>query len=134
MGEAKLHITCLLYSESNLYHSSTKGPLFSSLILSSEVYFSSASTSNIMAFFRYSCSYNSTKPIFDFSWLTSGCECRDNVKKEKYVCAIFTVIINLHVYTPLSVFHNIMVFTIIIFQNTQKNISKGNPVSKSAPL
>ena len=51
---------------------SANGPLISSIILSSEVYFSSASMSNILAFFRYSRSYHSPKRNFDFSWLKSG--------------------------------------------------------------
>ena len=72
MDEVKLHLTCLFYSASNLEHRSANGPLISSLILSSKVYFSSSSTSNITAFFRYSPSYNSPKPNFDFSWLTLG--------------------------------------------------------------
>ena len=54
MDEANLHLTCLFYIVSNLEHRSANGPLISSLILSSEVYFSSASTYNLMAFFRYS--------------------------------------------------------------------------------
>ena len=72
MDEAKLHLNRLFYITSNLEHISANGPLVSSLILSSEVYFSSASTSTIMAFFRYSCSYNSPKPNFYFLLLTSG--------------------------------------------------------------
>ena len=58
MDEAKLHLTRLFYSASNLEHRSAKGPLISSLILFSKVYFSFASTSNLMALFRYYHSYN----------------------------------------------------------------------------
>ena len=72
MDEAKLHLTRLFYSASNLEHRSANRPIISSLILSSKVYFSSTSTSNLMDFFRYSRSYNSPKPNLDFSWLTSG--------------------------------------------------------------
>ena len=72
MDEAKLHLTRLVYSASNLEHRSANGPLISYLILSCEVYFSLASTSNLMAFFIYYRSYNSPKPNLDFSWITSG--------------------------------------------------------------
>ena len=61
------------------------------------------------------------------------CECKDNVRKEKYVCTIFTVLINLYVNSRLNGFHNLMVFTIIVFLNTQVNIYKRKTVSKSAP-
>ena len=44
MDEAKLHITCLFYRASNLEHRSAYGPLISSIILSSEVYFCSEPT------------------------------------------------------------------------------------------
>ena len=67
MDEAKLHITCLFFIASNLEHRSVSGPLISSLILPSKVYFSSTSTSNLMAFFSYFCSYIPPKPNFDFS-------------------------------------------------------------------
>ena len=67
MDEVKLHLTRFFYSASNLEYRSENGPLISSLILSSEVYFSLASTSNLMAFFRYSRSYISPNPNFDFS-------------------------------------------------------------------
>ena len=67
IDEAKLNITCLFNIASNLEHRSANGPLISSLILSSEVYFSSAFTSNLMAFIRYSRLYNSPQPKFYFS-------------------------------------------------------------------
>ena len=66
--------------------------------------------------------------------VTSIFEFTDNVRKENYVCTIFTVLIILHIYSRLNGFHNLMVFTIIIFQNIQENISKRKTVSKSAPL
>ena len=72
MGEAKLHITRLLFSTSNLEHRSANDSIISYLILSYDIYSSSASTSNLTAFFRYSRSYNPPKHNFDFSWLTSG--------------------------------------------------------------
>ena len=46
------------------------------------------------------------------------CECTENVRKEKYVCTVFTVIINLNLYSRLKGFHDLMVFTIIVFQKT----------------
>ena len=67
IDEVKLHLTCLFYSVSNLEHRLANGPLISSLILSSEVNFSSTSMSNLMVLFRYFRSYNSPKPNFDLS-------------------------------------------------------------------
>ena len=53
------------------------------------------------------------------------CECTDNVWKENYVCTIFTLLITFHVNSQLNGFHNLMVFTIIVFQNTmEKKIEK----------
>ena len=62
MDEAKIHLTYFFYRASNLEHRSVNRPLISFIILSSEVYFSLASTSNIMAFLVYSRLYNSPKP------------------------------------------------------------------------
>ena len=62
---------------------------------------------------------------------TSWCECTDNVSKENYLCAIFAVLITLYVNSRLNGFHKLMIFTIIVFLNIQKNREK--KVSKSAP-
>ena len=56
--------------------------------------------------------------------LWAECECTKNVRKEKYVCTMFTVLINLNVNSRLNGFHNLMVFIIIVFQNTRKKNSK----------
>ena len=56
--------------------------------------------------------------------LTLIFECTDNVRKEKYLCEILTVPITLYVNSWLNGFHDRMVFTIIIFQNTQENMFK----------
>ena len=50
------------------------------------------------------------------------CECTENVRKEKYAYKIFTVLIILHVYSRPNGFHNLMVFTIIVFLNTQEKV------------
>ena len=47
-----------------------------------------------------------------------GCECTYNVRKERYVCTIFSVLITLYVDLRLHGFRDLMVFTIIIFLNT----------------
>ena len=52
------------------------------------------------------------------------CECTDNVSKEKYVCTIFAVLISLYLNSQLNGFHELMVFTIIVFMNTQETFSK----------
>ena len=61
------------------------------------------------------------------------CECTDNVRKEKYVCTIFAVLIILYVNSRLNGFHNLMVFTIIVFLNTREKKFKRKTVSKIAP-
>ena len=62
------------------------------------------------------------------------CECTEILRKDNYLCTIFTALIVLHVYSRLNGFHNLMVFTVIVFQNTWENIFKRKKVSKSAPL
>ena len=47
------------------------------------------------------------------------CECTDNVSKEKYVCTIFAVLISFYVNSQLDGFHELIVFTIVVFMNTQ---------------
>ena len=64
---------------------------------------------------------------------TSWCECTDNVSKENYLCAIFAVLITLYVNSRLNGFHELMVFTIIIFMNTREKKLERKTVSKSAP-
>ena len=39
--------------------------------------------------------------------------------KEKYVCTIFAVLISLYVNEQLNNFHELMVFTMIVFMNTR---------------
>ena len=46
------------------------------------------------------------------------CECTENERIEKYVCTIFAVLITLYVNSRLNGFQDLMVFTIIVFQNT----------------
>ena len=56
---------------------------------------------------------------------TSGketCECTNNVRKEKYVNTIFVVLITLYVNSGLNVFHDLMVFMIIVLLNRWKKI------------
>ena len=60
------------------------------------------------------------------------CECTDNFMKEKYVCTIFLVVITFYVNSRLNGFHGLMVFKIIIFQNTRETIFKRITVSKRA--
>ena len=50
--------------------------------------------------------------------LWAECECTKNVRKEKYVCTIFTVVINFHVNSRLSGFHDLMIFTMIVSKST----------------
>ena len=61
------------------------------------------------------------------------CECTENVSKEKYVCTIFSVLISLYVDSQLNDFHELMVFTNIVFINTREIVFKRKIVSKSAP-
>ena len=61
------------------------------------------------------------------------CECTYNVRKGKYACTIFSVLITLYVNSQLNDFHDLMFFTIIVFLNTRENIFKGKTVSKSEP-
>ena len=51
-----------------------------------------------------------------------SCEYKYNASKDKYVCTIFSVLINLDVNLRPNGFHKPMVFTIIVFMNTQENI------------
>ena len=44
------------------------------------------------------------------------------MSKENYVCKIFAVLISLYVNSGLNGFHELMVFTIIVFMNTRENI------------
>ena len=45
------------------------------------------------------------------------CECTYNVVKEKYVCTIFTVLINIQVYSELNVFQDLVAeYTGFIFK------------------
>ena len=50
--------------------------------------------------------------------------CTDNARKEKYVCKLFAVLITLYVNSRLHGFHDLMVFMIIVFMNTQDFVSK----------
>ena len=47
-------------------------------------------------------------------------ECTEIVSKEKYICKIFALLISLYVNSRLYDFHELMVFTIIVFMNTRK--------------
>ena len=60
-------------------------------------------------------------------------ECTDNVSKEKYVCTIFTLPITFYVNSRLNGFHDLIVFTIIVFQNTRERKFKIKIVSKTTP-
>ena len=60
-------------------------------------------------------------------------ECTDNMRKEKYVCTIFSVLITFYVNSRLNGFHGLIFFTIIVFLNTRENIFKRKAVSKIAP-
>ena len=89
--------------------------------------------------FKLQLKWHITYILFSDNWLfsskelsfTLNSEYTDNVRKEKYICTIFTVLINLYVNSRHNDFHNLMIITIIVFQNTQENIKK--TVSKSAP-
>ena len=61
------------------------------------------------------------------------CECIENVRKEKYVCTIFALLITLYVNSRLNGFHELVALTIIVFMNTQENVLVRKTVSKSAP-
>ena len=61
------------------------------------------------------------------------CECTDNLRKEKYVCTTFAVLITLYVDSRPNGFHDLMFFTIIVFLNTQEKNFKRKTVPKSAP-
>ena len=61
------------------------------------------------------------------------CEFTENVSKDKYVCTIFTLLINLYVNSRLHCFHELIIFTIIVFMNTREFFLEGKVVSKSAP-
>ena len=61
------------------------------------------------------------------------CECTYNVRKEKYFCIMFAVQITLYVSTRLNGFYELIVFTIIVFMNTQEKILERKTVSKSVP-
>ena len=61
------------------------------------------------------------------------CECTENERIEKYVCTIFAVLITLYVNSRLNGFQDLMVFTIIVFLNTQDFFFKRKTGSKSAP-
>ena len=52
------------------------------------------------------------------------CECTYNVSKDNYICKIFAVLITLYVNSLINGFHDLIVFTIIVFHNTQENIFK----------
>ena len=43
------------------------------------------------------------------------CEFTENVSKENYACTILAVLINLYVNSQLNGFHELIVFTIIVF-------------------
>ena len=64
--------------------------------------------------------------------LYAPCECTDNLGKDKYVCTIFTILITLYVNSQLNGFHDLTVFTIILFHNTPENFQE-KIVSKIAP-
>ena len=61
------------------------------------------------------------------------CECIDNVSKYNYVCTIFAVLIMVYVNSRLNGFHELMVFTIIVFLNTQGKIWKEKQFLKARP-
>ena len=63
---------------------------------------------------------------------TLTCECTYNVRKEKYVCTIFAVLIHLYVNSLINGFHNLMVLWSSYFCIHGGEI-KGKTVSKSAP-
>ena len=53
------------------------------------------------------------------------------MRNEKYICTIFAVLITLYVNSQLNGFHDLMVFTIIEFQNTRENVFKRKKVTKT---
>ena len=59
-------------------------------------------------------------------------ECTYNMSKEKYACTKFEVLITFYVNSRLDGFYKLMVFTIVVFMNTQENILERKTVSKSA--
>ena len=61
------------------------------------------------------------------------CECTDNAIKEKYGCTIFAVLITLYVNSRLNGFHELMVFTIIVFMNKQEKVCKEKKFLKARP-
>ena len=61
------------------------------------------------------------------------CECTDNVSKDKYVYKLFLVLISLYVNSQRNGFHELMVFTIIVFMNTQEIFYKEKPFQKARP-
>ena len=73
--------------------------------------------------------WNSVRETISAGWY----ECTENVRKEKYVCKIFAVLINLYVNSRINGFQDLVVFTIIVFLNTRENIFKIKTFSKSAP-
>ena len=58
------------------------------------------------------------------------CECTDNIMKENDVCTIFAVLLNLHVYSLLNSFYDLMVFTIIVFHNNSETFSNEKQLKK----
>ena len=64
--------------------------------------------------------WHSVRETISAGW----CECTENVRKEKYVCKIFAVLINLYVNSRINGFQDLVVFTIIVFLNTRKTFSK----------
>ena len=73
------------------------------------------------------------RTLFDEDISKQFCECTDNVNKEKYVCNIFAVLINLYMNSQLNGFHELMVFTIIILMNNWEIVLERKIFSKSAP-
>ena len=61
------------------------------------------------------------------------CECTDNVSKDKYVHKIFSVLITSYVNSRLNGFHELMVYTIIIFMNTLEKKLERRKKSKNEP-
>ena len=80
----------------------------------------------------------SAKPQFEYLskqimawWIKSGimqylniskCEFAENVRKEKYVCTIFSVLITLYVKSWLKGFYDLMFSPIIVFLDIRENI------------
>ena len=63
----------------------------------------------------------------------NACECTEIFSKEKYVCTIFAVLITLYVNSRLNGFHELMVFTIIVFMNKQEKVCKEKKFLKARP-